>query len=230
MGWKRLDRPALDVSWRRRREERGARRGQCRRGWRGLMAGMTVLHGECPPRERQARLTRTWNPWESPAGRIPSPRPVSGREIRCRTRPQRRGTCPRGLSASACAMANSVGLKNEVLPDYLWAFDRQSERLIRVAHRVGRAFVAGDARPPPWTTLHREWKASARRAGLQPVLWPDECAAAESRMNRFSFRQVASSESCSDSVVRGHMSGPPSPSMSCRRAASTCSRASSSSP
>ena len=33
---------------------------------------------------------------------------------------------------------------------------RQPERCVRVAHRVGRAFVAGDARPPPWTTLpHR---------------------------------------------------------------------------
>ena len=30
------------------------------------------------------------------------------------------------------------------------------EHLTRVAHRVGRAFVACDARPPPWTTLHRE--------------------------------------------------------------------------
>jgi len=25
----------------------------------------------------------------------------------------------------------------------------------RLAHRGGRAFVAGDARPPPWTSLRR---------------------------------------------------------------------------
>ena len=31
------------------------------------------------------------------------------------------------------------------------------------AHRVGRAFVASDARPPPWTTLHR---CQTRRAPL----------------------------------------------------------------
>ena len=39
-------------------------------------------------------------------------------------------------------------------PDNLWARKGQSERVTRVAHRVGRAFVASDARPPPWTTLH----------------------------------------------------------------------------
>ena len=41
-----------------------------------------------------------------------------------------------------------------VLPDYLWAVCGRPERLTRAAHRVGRAFVASDARPPPWTTLH----------------------------------------------------------------------------
>ena len=32
---------------------------------------------------------------------------------------------------------------------------RHNARSTRVAHRVGRAFVASDARPPPWTTLRR---------------------------------------------------------------------------
>jgi hypothetical protein len=31
--------------------------------------------------------------------------------------------------------------------------DTRHERRIRVAHRFGRAFVASDARPPPWKTL-----------------------------------------------------------------------------
>jgi len=42
-----------------------------------------------------------------------------------------------------------------VLPDYLWAICGRFERLRRVAHRAGRAFVASDARPSPWTTLRR---------------------------------------------------------------------------
>ena len=48
-----------------------------------------------------------------------------------------------------------------VLSDYSWAICGRPERLTRVAHRVGRAFVASDARPPRWTTLHclqgRQW-------------------------------------------------------------------------
>ena len=35
-----------------------------------------------------------------------------------------------------------------VLPDYLWAVCGRPERLTRVAHGVGRAFVACDAHPP----------------------------------------------------------------------------------
>ncbi len=34
-----------------------------------------------------------------------------------------------------------------------WA--EQFSGLVRVAHRVGRAFAASDARPPPWTTLQQ---------------------------------------------------------------------------
>ena len=41
-----------------------------------------------------------------------------------------------------------------VLPDNLWAIYGRSEHLTRGVHRVGRTFVASDARPPPWTTLH----------------------------------------------------------------------------
>ena len=67
------------------------------------------------------------------------------------------------------------------------------------------------------------------RLGLRLSLHPDESAAAESRMNRFSFRQVASSESCSASVIRGQISGPASPSISCAMACATLCRASSSS-
>jgi hypothetical protein len=48
-----------------------------------------------------------------PAGRIPSPTPVSGQERWHRARPRRRGTYPGDSSASASALANSVGLKNE---------------------------------------------------------------------------------------------------------------------
>jgi hypothetical protein len=39
--------------------------------------------------------------------------------------------------------------KEEVPPQYLWAFYGRFEHPTRVDHRVGRAFVAGDARPPP---------------------------------------------------------------------------------
>jgi hypothetical protein len=39
--------------------------------------------------------------------------PVGGQELRYRARPRRRGTYPGGSSASASALANSVGLKNE---------------------------------------------------------------------------------------------------------------------
>jgi len=45
---------------------------------------------------------------------------------------------------------------------------RRPEHGTRVAHRVGRAFVAGDARPPPWTTLHRSEPNRSRSTYLTP--------------------------------------------------------------
>src|SRR5450759_1219430 len=65
-------------------------------------------------------------------------------------------------------------LGNQALPDYLWAFGRQTERPTRVAHRAGRAFVASDARPTPWTTLHclqrLPWHSESRCDKGNPVL------------------------------------------------------------
>src|SRR5450759_474006 len=67
-------------------------------------------------------------------------------------------------------------LGNQALPDYLWAFGRQTERPTRVAHRAGRAFVASDARPTPWTTLHclqrLPWHSESRCDNGKPVLGP----------------------------------------------------------
>ena len=90
---------------------------------------------------------------------------------------------------------------------------------------VGR-FIASADRPPPWTTLHCRRR---RNRGRRSLHQSDGSALADSRKKRFSFRQVASSESCSDSLMRGHISGPPSSRVSCRRASLTCFLASSSS-
>ena len=74
--------------------------------------------------------------------------------------------CSRTLSHSDFAFV--------VLPDYLWAICGCPEYLTRVVHRVGRAFAASDARPPPWTTLHyqprRPWHSEShpeKVTGLQ---------------------------------------------------------------
>jgi hypothetical protein len=64
-----------------------------------------TVSGSCPEVQAATNLI--------PAGRIPSPTPVSGQERWHRARPRRRGTYPGDSSASASALANSVGLKNE---------------------------------------------------------------------------------------------------------------------
>ena len=74
------------------------------------------------------------------------------------------------------ARASSSALRNSVLPDNLWAIYSRSERLARVAHRVGRAFVASDARPSPWTTVHclqgRQWHSQTHCDKGEPRMEP----------------------------------------------------------
>ena len=180
--------------------------------------------------------------WRAPAASIPDPAPgrrgssrsIHGRatwRLRSCRRQLAIGSSLRCASTDAGRLAWYAARRSSALPSRFFRTICGRFAVVLCLRdelptaSVGR-FVASADRPPPWTTLHCRRR---RTRGRRSLCQSDGSALADSCKKRFNFRQVVSSESCSDSVMRGHMSGPPSPWVSCRRASLTCFLASSSS-
>ena len=161
------------------------------------------------------------------------------------------------LALEAMALAK-MDWNNDALYDPVPVTIMYSQRLSRIISgssglSVGelRPIRAFDTSCPPRRSVDSSQAPTARRRGQlctarwcspalrHPLSWRhlsavfprqlDASAAAAARQKRSSLRQVASSEFCCASVMRGHISGPPSRPMICPKAALTSCRASSSS-
>jgi len=105
---------------------------------------------------------------------------------------------------------------NSVLPDYLWAVCGLFERLRRVAHRAGRAFVVSDARPSPWTTLRRlqRWTSHSQTCcdKSEPILEPACPGSHRAEQARQASRlSLAPTNSSDEAEIQTHFFAPKGP-------------------